>query len=193
MGRDRRDTLIAAFTVGHLLYSQGKKEQAESLYRQTMVDMRRIWGDEHVDTLNALSDLGTVHRHWGRLDEALDLSLEVVESGRRSGQNGHRLGSWLTEYGRTLTARAGFDKAEAVLEEALDLLQQAGPASLAGPGATAPTAAPGRGSGLVAKFLSTSTTNYSTEFRCPWKPAHQVRQIDSFQLHGKSPEQSSRI
>jgi hypothetical protein len=68
-----RDNLASA------LVHAGRLEEAEALYRQTLVMSRKVFGSDHPDTAVALSGLAWVLQRTGRRAEAEPYAREAVE------------------------------------------------------------------------------------------------------------------
>ena len=79
LGEEYQDTLAAMFKLANLRASQGRYDEAESLYRQTLAGQRRVLDEEHPETLDTATNLGGVCWRKGRYSEAESLYGQVLE------------------------------------------------------------------------------------------------------------------
>ena len=56
-----------------LLDSQGKYDEAEPIYRQTLALSEKVLGKEHPNTLSSMNNLAVLLKNQGRYDEAKKL------------------------------------------------------------------------------------------------------------------------
>ena len=61
-----------------LYWSQGRYEEAESLYLQSLVRSRRLLGEEHPDVATSLNNLGALYLAAERYGEAESFFLEAL-------------------------------------------------------------------------------------------------------------------
>jgi len=62
---------------------RGQYDKAEQLCLEVVEGRKRVFGDDHAETLTAISDLGFTYRSRGKYDEAKLLFLEVVQGRKR--------------------------------------------------------------------------------------------------------------
>ena len=118
-GAEYANTLIAEIHYAGLLRLQGKTAESELHYRKTLAALQRTEGPEDEDTLDCLRELAQLLREQGELVEALALAREAAESARRTlDKRNHRVGVFLTEYGKALMASGLLKDAEPVFAEA---------------------------------------------------------------------------
>ena len=60
-------------------WSRGKYDEAELLKLEVVEGRKRVFGDDHAETLKAVSSLASTYRSRRKYDEAEQLELEVVE------------------------------------------------------------------------------------------------------------------
>ena len=70
-------------TMGGVYRNLGLLPQAEALLARTLETRRRVLGENHLDTLESLSELALVYREQGRFEEAEPLFLEAYEGRQR--------------------------------------------------------------------------------------------------------------
>jgi tetratricopeptide (TPR) repeat protein len=53
------------------LYSDwGKLDEAEKIYQRALQEYEKVWGPEHISTLNTVNNLGALYADQGKMDEA---------------------------------------------------------------------------------------------------------------------------
>ena len=77
---DHPDLLTTKNNLAQLLFAQGKYEEAEALFRQTLDGRRRVLGEDHRDTLSTMGNLAQLLAEQGRRDEAANLYAQVLEA-----------------------------------------------------------------------------------------------------------------
>jgi tetratricopeptide (TPR) repeat protein len=70
LGRKHPHTLISVSSLGNVLFSQGKYEQAEAMYRRALEAREKVLGRKHPHTLISVSSLGNVLFSQGKYEEA---------------------------------------------------------------------------------------------------------------------------
>jgi hypothetical protein len=112
--------MFSIHNMGGLLHDQGKLEEAERYRREALDRRRRVLGNDHPDTLEAMLSLGKVRADQGQLDEAERLLRESADGRRRvlGNQHADTLSS-IGELGSVLDARGRERDAEALLRESV--------------------------------------------------------------------------
>jgi len=67
----------------HLALRQGRYDEAEQINTKTLEIKRRIFGEEHPDTLGSMNNLASVYASQGRNEEAEKLHVKTLEILRR--------------------------------------------------------------------------------------------------------------
>ena len=75
------DTLSSMNHLALLYWKQGRYDEAESLYLETVEIRRRVLGESHPDTLWSVYNLGCVAALRGDREQALDWLRKAVDSG----------------------------------------------------------------------------------------------------------------
>ena len=121
LGDEHEATLVSLHSMGSLLASMGRLEEAHDHYTEALASQRRLLGDEHPATLTTLSSLGLLAAERGDLEEALLLSREALEGRRRALGDDHMdtLNS-LNNMATLLESMGRFEEALAFFHEALD-------------------------------------------------------------------------
>lgn len=83
LGAEHPDTLASMNTVAKVLIQQGKYEQAEHLFRQTLELREKVLGLEHPDTLKSMNSLGKILRVRGKYELAQQMLQKTVELQKR--------------------------------------------------------------------------------------------------------------
>jgi tetratricopeptide (TPR) repeat protein len=107
--------------MGGLLFVQDRLAEAQPYYQEAMDGYRRVLGDNHPDTLNAINSMGAVMENQGNLQEAGAYYQEALQRSRLVLGNDHphtvaalnNLGGWLVGQGELVESRT-------LLQEALD-------------------------------------------------------------------------
>ena len=66
------------------LILEGRYDEAESMYQETLETRRRTLGAEHPDTLTSLNNLAASYYSQGRYDKAESMFRETLEIRRRT-------------------------------------------------------------------------------------------------------------
>ena len=104
-----------------LLHSQGKLDEAEALFRQTLEARRRTLREEHPDTLESMNDLALLLKDQGKLDEAEPLFRETLEARRRTlGEEHPDTLTSVNNLAVLLKILGELDEAEPLLRQALE-------------------------------------------------------------------------
>jgi tetratricopeptide (TPR) repeat protein len=80
---DRLGRIDLLWKYGMCLYQDGRWIEAEASFKQLMETHKRMLGQEHPDTILAMSNLSITLGDLGRLDEAAKMMEEVLEKMRR--------------------------------------------------------------------------------------------------------------
>jgi tetratricopeptide (TPR) repeat protein len=83
-GPGAAETLNAAGQLGHALLHEVRYPEAEPLLRRSLDGVRRVLGDRHPDTLDAMSSLAIVYRNLGQMVEAERLLVKALDRSRRT-------------------------------------------------------------------------------------------------------------
>ncbi len=111
---------IAESHYGGLLKQRGNVAEAQAQYRKALIALRRSAFPEQVKmSLDCMRELSQLLREQGELPEALALAREASDGARRMlDRRDHRVGVFLTEYGKALMASGLLKEAEPVFAEA---------------------------------------------------------------------------
>lgn len=90
LGPEHPDTLKAVNNLGQSRARQGRKDEAEALYRRALDGRRRVLGDDDPFTLVTMNNLADLCRATGRLDEAEELLSQTLEVQRRIHGDKHK-------------------------------------------------------------------------------------------------------
>ena len=108
-------------TIGTVYNHLGLWGAAEPMLRRAVAADRRALGDDHPQTVNAVSSLASVYEYQGRLKEAEPLNVEVIERRRR------RLGEEHSDTLRTnddlaslYVLQSRFDEAQRLVKKTLE-------------------------------------------------------------------------
>jgi tetratricopeptide (TPR) repeat protein len=69
--------------IGHVLWEEGRWNDAEELEVKVMEARWRVLGEVHPDTLSAMANLASTYRKQGRWKEAEELQVKVMEASSR--------------------------------------------------------------------------------------------------------------
>jgi len=82
-GDEHLDTVNSMSTLAGLYLNQGRYDEAEPLYLDTLKSLKRVLGDEHPDTLASVKTLAELYNEMGRGDDARPLVAELLSSQRK--------------------------------------------------------------------------------------------------------------
>jgi non-specific serine/threonine protein kinase/serine/threonine-protein kinase len=83
LGDDHSETLKSINSMGELLFSMGKPDEALAYYREALEGSRRVLGDDHSETLHSINNMGDILHWMDKLDEALVYRSQALEGQRR--------------------------------------------------------------------------------------------------------------
>jgi tetratricopeptide (TPR) repeat protein len=83
-GDTHKETLQSMNRLAMLLFDQGKLDEAEPLFRETLRVRRETLGDTHPDTLGSINNLALLLRDQGKLVEAEPLYRETLRGSRET-------------------------------------------------------------------------------------------------------------
>ena len=102
--------------------SQGKYEQAESLYLQALILRRKLLGEEHLHVANSLNNLAGLYYSQGRYEEAESLYLQALELARKLlGEEHLHVATCLNNLAGLYSSQGRYEEAETLLISALKL------------------------------------------------------------------------
>ena len=97
------------------------RSKAEPLYRECLAARRRLLGPRHPDTLVSLSNLGTLLRSLGRLEEAAPLQEAALQLARETlGRRHSDTLAYLSNLGLLRLAQGRLGEAEGLCREAAE-------------------------------------------------------------------------
>ena len=115
-GADHRATLQAGTNLGLALGDQRRYADAEALLRDTADRMGRVMGAKHSETVNTKIVLASVIHKSGRLDEAAQMGLALVDDCRRNGgDDGYLTQLVLMRIGQIYMEQGRYEAAERYL------------------------------------------------------------------------------
>ena len=82
-GAEHPDTLHSMTSLANLYRNQGRYDDAEPLFLETLETRKRVLGDDDQDTLNSINNLALLYWNQRRYDEAEPLYLETLETQKR--------------------------------------------------------------------------------------------------------------
>ena len=99
---------------------QGKYDEALPYFTESMETYRRTLGDEHLDTLTSINNMGSLLKSQGKYDEALPYFSEALETRRRTLGDEHpdTLAS-INNIGDLLTKQGKYDEALPYMQESI--------------------------------------------------------------------------
>ncbi len=121
LGDEHPETLSSMNNLGFLLRSQGRADEAELLFRQSLEGNRRALGNDHMNTLGAMMNLVLSLQSQGKLAEAETLAREGLEICRSAYGDDHpdtRIA--LNQVGGVLQAQGEFREAVPFFREELE-------------------------------------------------------------------------
>jgi tetratricopeptide (TPR) repeat protein len=121
-GPEHPDTLNAMRRLATTLRLEEKFPEAELLLAEAVERHRRVLGAENYETILVENVLGLTFYDQGKLAEAKQLYLDLLDTIRNALGSRHRLmGPTLANYANVLIARGEFAEAEAACREELEL------------------------------------------------------------------------
>ncbi len=70
LGKEHPETFDSMNDLARILERQGKDDETEQIYRQTLELREKVLGKEHPDTLDSMSNLASVLKKQEKYDEA---------------------------------------------------------------------------------------------------------------------------
>ena len=127
LGDDNPDTLTSIMNMGGLYFMQNRLAEAEPYFREALERTRRVLGEEHAETIKSIGNMGRLFQAQGKPTEAIGHLAPAAAAARKvfTGGNAVRLGRWLTALGRARIATGEFASAEANLNEAFTIFNDA--------------------------------------------------------------------
>lgn len=111
LGPDHIDTLKAVNNLGQARMLQGRREEAEALYRRALSGRIAVVGENHPATAATMNNLSEAARARGDLDEAESYQKQAVESLLQSLGEHHRdTITIMANYGSTLVQTGRIDQ-----------------------------------------------------------------------------------
>jgi tetratricopeptide (TPR) repeat protein len=113
------------------MYSvEGKYAQAEALSVKVLEIRRRVWGEEHPDTLHSMYGLAQLYREQARYGEAEPLYAKILEGRRRVlGPQHPDTTDVMASLGELRLKQGRYNEADPLLAEAVKTLEQVDPAN----------------------------------------------------------------
>jgi eukaryotic-like serine/threonine-protein kinase len=118
---DQQGALYSNSYLADVLRDQGRLDEAEALYLETIHRQREAFGADDGDTLKTMSGLAELRLRQGDLSAAEELVAEILEPQQRARGEAHpdTIGS-LTLLARIRNRQGCFDEAEELSERAVD-------------------------------------------------------------------------
>ena len=105
-----------------LYHSQGKYDEAESLYQQNLKMRRKLLGDDHLDVVTSLNNLAKLYNSQGRYDEAEHLYQQALETRRKLlGDDHPDVATSLNNLAKLYNSQGRYDEAEHLYQQALEM------------------------------------------------------------------------
>ncbi len=117
-------------TIGFVYFELGQYDESESMFRQSLELMRKVWGPQHATVAETLHKLAETLRREGKRTEAATVAREALAIYEHLyGRQHATIGATLNLLGFTLAQSANFGEAnsaeaEAILREALAINQK---------------------------------------------------------------------
>ncbi len=120
LGEHHEATLSSLHSMGSLLESMGRFEEAHDYFTKALAGQRRVLGNEHPTTLSTINSLGLLAANMDKVEEAQALCREALEGRRRVLGNDHEdtLNS-LNSVATLLESMGEFEEAKSHFLEAL--------------------------------------------------------------------------
>lgn len=111
--------------LGVLYYYQGRHQEVEPLFAQSLGIRKRLLGENHLDVATSLSNLGMANNHQGRYAEAEPLLWQALGIFKRIwGENHHTVAIALNNLANLYYSQKRYQEAELLLLHALEIFQQ---------------------------------------------------------------------
>jgi tetratricopeptide (TPR) repeat protein len=108
-----------------LLEAQGKYNEAEPVYRQSLVIMRMVLGEEHPDVTTSLNNLAALLNAQGKYDESIPLLRQSLGIMRKVlGEEHPAVATALNNLAELLRAQGKDDEAEPLYRQSLEILRK---------------------------------------------------------------------
>ena len=119
LGR-KGETIESVLTIGLILNSLGRNDEAEPYFREFHNSMLQTYGPDHPETIEGTVYLGFFLAGIGRDEEAEPFYKEALDRRRKLfGERDRRTLTAMNNYGMLLTNQGQFDAAEKLLRETL--------------------------------------------------------------------------
>jgi tetratricopeptide (TPR) repeat protein len=117
---DNKERIVVARKCASALHSDGRYEEAEELQVQVVQMRKRVLGEEHPDTISAMSNLAITLGDQGQLDQAATMKKEVLAKRKRIlGEEHPNTISAMSNLAITLSDQGQLDEAAAIEKEVL--------------------------------------------------------------------------
>jgi Tfp pilus assembly protein PilF len=121
LGPEHPHTLTSLNNLAIDYLEQGRYDQAEALYTQTLEIRKRVLGLEHPDTLISMSNLADCYAHEGKFAQAEGLFIQTLEMRKRVLGPEHPVtAQTLYNVGSVAARRGDKDRAISRLSESVD-------------------------------------------------------------------------
>jgi len=113
---DEKEYALMLNNVGLLLHDQGKHDEAESLYKQSLEIRKNIFGINHPDVATSLNNLAELYKSQGKYDEAEPLYKQSLEISKNIfGINHPDVASSLNNLAELYNSQGKYDKLKELL------------------------------------------------------------------------------
>jgi tetratricopeptide (TPR) repeat protein len=111
--------------LGVLYYYQGRHQEVEPLFAQSLGIRKRLLGENHFDVATSLSNLGMANNYQGRYAEAEPLLWQALGIFKRIlGENHHAVAIALNNLANLYYSQNRYQEAELLLLHALEIFQR---------------------------------------------------------------------
>lgn len=111
--------------LGVLYYYQGRHQEVEPLFAQSLGIRKRLLGENHLDVATSLSNLGMANNYQGRYAEAEPLLWQALGIFKRIwGENHHAVAIALNNLANLYYSQSRYQEAELLLVHALEIFQR---------------------------------------------------------------------
>ncbi|MEL7499997.1 MAG: serine/threonine-protein kinase [Planctomycetota bacterium] len=125
--RNNPAMLRAIASLATLYIHQGRFEDVARVHAEVLLHRRRVLGDENVETMTSMSNLGNTWRILGQFDKAEPLFLECLELRTKVlGEQHPDTAMAVSNLGRLYAELNRNDEAEKLLEQALQIRRKVG-------------------------------------------------------------------